>query len=733
MLLKAAMLICFLLGSLSTMKAQEPPRLMPLPSVVQPSEGFLVVDSSFSISLTGYQDPLLNSAALRLVKNLSAKTGLNLDGGVAREGKPATLQIQCDAADPNFLTPKADESYMLDVTPQGAKLHAHGPAGVLRGLATFFQLVRIDSVGFRAPAVKIQDQPRFAWRGLMLDVSRHFLTIETLRHNLDAMELVKMNVLELHLSDAEAFRVESKLYPRLQQMGSGGRYYTQQEIRDLVAYARDRGIRILPEFDVPGHCKALLVAYPELAAAPGPYQLGPDLNVMNATLDPSREEVYQFLDRLLGEMAALFPDRYFHSGGDEVNGAQWAQNPRIQAFMKTHNFKGKQDLQGYFTERVRQILARHGKTMMSWDEVLQPGLDRNVVIQAWRSSKMVQKSAALGHPTIVSAGYYLNFELPAADHYAVNPWDSRAQGTRKEAVQMVKGTPLEAYVTRDNVASDSPLLTPEEEQHVRGGIACLWSEFVWDDKQEMEAWPRAAAVAERLWSPASTKDVDSMYRRLAGVDVDLEFLGVRHHSEEAVMLQRLAGDHNAAPLAILAEAVEPIKNLARFAPRIKVAMTTGKGIDSTAVSSRFVDAIPPESLVARRFIENIHRMLAAGTNSENLRRSVQAKLTEWRDNDAKFQALARYSFLLQEVIPASQDLKELAEAGLEALTMWESGQTPSAEWKEKENALLEKHRKVRAACADSLLAMMSPQPPDELMNVIAPAVEELVTAAGNPR
>jgi hexosaminidase len=733
MLPKTLSLVCLALFGISSVEAREPLRLLPMPSEVQLGEGYLVIDSAFRISLSGYRDGLLRKAAARLVRNLEAKTGLKLSPELATDGKPATLQVHCDDADAEFLTPRADESYRLEVTPQGAKLQAHGPTGVVRGMATFFQLVRLDAFGFRAAAVKITDQPRFAWRGLMIDVARHFISVDTLKRNLDAMELVKMNVLELHLSDAEGFRVESRLYPKLQQMGSGGEYYTQKETRELVAYARDRGIRVVPEFEMPGHCKAMLVAYPELAASPGHYTLGPDLDVMNATVDPTREEVYQFLTRLLGEVAALFPDRYFHTGGDEVNGVQWAQNTTIQAFMKARGLRDNHGLQSYFSERVRRILTKDGKIMMGWDEVLQPHLAKDVVIQAWRSSKLVQRSTALGHATVVSAGYYLDFELPASAHYGIDPLDSRAQGIRKEALQRVKGTPLAAFITEDNIASDSPLLTSDEEKLVVGGIACMWSEFVWDEKEEMEVWPRAAAIAERLWSPASVKDLDSMYRRLVSANIDLEFVGLRHLSNATRLLQRLAGDHSSAPLATLAEAVEPVKNLARYGPRVQAALASGKGIDNTIVSTRFVDAIAPESLVARDFRECVQQMLAARNGVEELRRVVRAKLIMWRDNDAPFQAVARDSILLKEVLPASQDLKELAEAGLEAMTLWESGRSPHPGWLEKQKILLEKHRKVAQASADSLVAMMSPQPEHELLSAIAPAIEDLVNAAASKR
>ncbi|MGA2078728.1 MAG: family 20 glycosylhydrolase [Terriglobia bacterium] len=729
MILKSILLICTLILAVLPVSAAEQFRVIPEPAQISFSQGFLVIDPFFRISLNR-DDTLLRNAAARLARNLSAKTGLKFAVAPVPEGQAATLRVLCDAADPHFLTPQADESYTLRVTTAGAELCARGPAGVLRGMATFLQLVQIDSAGFRAPAVEIKDQPRFAWRGLMLDVARHFLTVETLKRNLDAMELVKMNVLELHFSDAEGFRLESKVYPRLQAMGSGGQYYTQKEIRELVDYARERGIRVVPEIEMPGHSKAMLVAYPHLAALPGPYALGADHNNTIATVDPTREEVYHFLDRLLGEIGALFPDPYFHAGGDEVNGTQWSRNSRIQAFMNQRGLRDKHELQGYFTERVRKILSKHGKTMIGWDEVLQPNLAKDILIQAWRSSKMVERSAAEGHTTLVSAGYYLDHGLTAAAYYAVDPFDSRADGLPPEALKLVKGTPFAGYVSEDNVAVDSPPLTPEEDKLVAGGIACMWSEFVWDEKEEIMVWPRVAAIAERLWSPGDVKDADSLYRRMAALDADLARLGLRQHTNETLMLERLAGDHSVLPLATLAETVEPLKNLARLKPRLEAAMASGKAMDNTVVTTRFVDALPAESLVAWNFRALVHQMLAAGRGPEELRRQVRAQLARWRDNDSQFQAIARDSSMLQEVIPASQDLKDLAEAGLEALTMWESKHPPNAAWVEKQKALVARHRKVAEASTNLLVAMMSPQPRHELMNVIAPAIEELVNAAG---
>jgi hypothetical protein len=207
-------------------------------------------------------------------------------------------------------------------------------AGALHGLETFAQLVGPGAEGFRVPAIHIEDRPRFPWRGLMLDVSRHWMPVEVVERNLDAMAAVKLNVFHWHLSDDQGFRVESRRFPRLQQLGSDGDFYTQAEIRHVVAYARDRGIRVVPEFDMPGHTNSWLVGYPELASAPGPYSIGRTWGVYDGAMDPTREETYEFLDAFLGEMTQLFPDPYFHIGGDEVNGRQWSQSSSIQAFAK---------------------------------------------------------------------------------------------------------------------------------------------------------------------------------------------------------------------------------------------------------------------------------------------------------------------------------------------------------------------------------------------------------------
>jgi len=381
-----------------------------------------------------------------------------------------------------------DESYALAVDPNAVRIWAKSSLGALHAFQTFEQLIQHDDKGYFVSSVSISDSPRFKWRGLMLDCSRHFEPIDVIKTNLDYMERCKLNVFHWHLSDDQGFRVESKVFPRLQALGSDGKYYTQKQIKDVIAYARDRGIRVVPEFDMPGHSTSWLVGYPDLASAPGPYAIQRHWGVFDPTIDPTRESTYTFLDKFIGEMSALFPDQYLHIGGDEVNGHQWNDNPRIQAFMKAHGMKSNADLQAYFNSRIYEIVKKHHKKMIGWDEVLQPGIPGEIAIQSWRGRDSLDHAAQLGHPAILSSGYYLDWLQPSTTYYAVDP----LQGSDK--------------------------LTADERGRILGGEACMWAEGISEHTAIGRIWPRAAAIAERLWSPASITDPASLERRISQFD-----------------------------------------------------------------------------------------------------------------------------------------------------------------------------------------------------------------------
>ena len=411
-----------------------------MPTSVQQGSGQLAINQSFSVTVSGARDASLDGAIQRFTTQLSRQTGIPFR---PKPGATPTLQIHADHGREAVQKLGEDESYELTVADSGAKLTAPTTLGVLRGLQTFLQLVQITPTGFAAPAVAIKDQPRFPWRGLLIDVSRHFIPIDVLKRNIDGMAAVKMNVLHWHLSDDQGFRVESRKFPKLTQAGSEGMFYTQEEIRDIIAYAHDRGVRVMPEFDMPGHTRSWYLGYPELSSGAGPYTL--DGGGIDPIMDPTRESTYKFLEKFIAEMAKLFPDAYFHIGGDEVDGKQWDANPKIQEFIKSHGMKNNQDLQAYFNQRLEKIVAKNHKTMVGWDEILHPDLPKTVVVQSWRGQASLAAAAKQGYRGLLSYGYYLDLMWPAARHYAVDP-----------------------------MADAAAALSPQEKSLILGGESCQW-------------------------------------------------------------------------------------------------------------------------------------------------------------------------------------------------------------------------------------------------------------------
>ena len=318
---------------------------------------------------------------------------------------PATLTVTVDGPGEAIQGPDENESYSLEVTPSAAHLKAPTVVGAIHGLETFLQLVQNDGTNHFLLAVSIEDSPRFRWRGLMIDVSRHFQPIEVIKRTLDGMAAVKMNVFHWHLSDDQGFRIESKVFPKLTGMGSDGLFYTQDQAREIVAYARERGIRVVPEFDIPGHAQSWMVGYPDLASGTGPdyggpYQIERQYGIFDPVMDPTRDSTYKFLDRFIGEMAEIFPDPYMHIGGDENNGVQWKDNPRIQEFAKKHDLKDTAALQTYFNQQLFPILKKHGKRMIGWDEIYAPGLSKDAMIQSWRGFDSLAATAKDGYSGI---------------------------------------------------------------------------------------------------------------------------------------------------------------------------------------------------------------------------------------------------------------------------------------------------------------------------------------------
>ena len=646
--------------------------LMPWPASIKPATGSLPIDPTFTVVLKG-SDPRLQSVAEIFLNDLRRHTGMlatNLQ--VATGSQAGQLEIQSNAASKNPQQLGEDESYTLTVTPVKAELTAPTTLGVMRGLQTFLQLVEVSPQGFVVPAITIDDKPRFEWRGLMIDSSRHFMPVDVIERNLDAMAAVKLNVFHWHLSDNQGFRVESKKFPKLQEMGSDGLYYTQEQVRDIIAYAHERGIRVVPEFDMPGHSTSWLVGYPDLASNPGPYSIGREFGVFDPAMDPTRDSTYKFLDKFIGEMAKLFPDQFFHIGGDEVNGKAWDSNPKIQEFMHAHGMKSNNDLQAYFTRRVQKIVAKYGKTMEGWDEILLPEIPTDVVIQSWRGQKSLADAAQQGYRGILSSGYYLDLINPTSAHYAVDPFTGPTASL-----------------------SDA-------EQKILGGEACMWAEYVSPENVDSRIWPRMAAIAERLWSPQNITDINSMYERLSAVNTWLDAVGVTQNTQYNMMLRRMAGDDDIGALRELVDLVEPVKGYSRYQ------LATTKPTSLTPMN-RVVDTARPESIKAREFAGLVNAFVA-GPIKPGMEAELRAQLTAWKSNAENLQPLAAKSWFVQEVMPQSQNLSSLSAAALQALDYLDRGEKPPAGWEQQQLTLVQQ----------------AYQPKAQVLLMVCPAIQKLI-------
>jgi hexosaminidase len=481
-----------------------------------------------------------------------------------------------------------------------------------------------------------------------------------------------MNVLHLHLSDDEGFRVQSKRCPRFTEVASDGLFYKQNQIRDLIAYARDRGVRIVPEFDVPGHAVSWLVAYPQLASDTAPQGLvRSQHDDLRPPLDPTLVATYKLLDRVFGEMAKTFPDQYFHIGGDEVDGKYWDKDAHIQVWMRAHNIKDNHALQTYFTRRVQRIVHKHGKDMEGWDEILDGDLPKNSLIQSWRGADSLAKAARAGYKTVLSAGYYLDLMYPASQYYAVDP-----------------------------MAGESASLSPEEKSNILGGEAAQWTEYVTPENLDNRLWPRNGAIAERLWSPASVTDVHSMYCRLAVLSRNLEWLGLQHQSGSRMMLGRIEGDDIPPKLLeTLAMTVEPVKEYNREKTQV---------YDIDAPLNHLVDAVSPESDQARY----INELALRAIRDSSARPELRAIFLKWRDNDAQLEPYLATSMLRKPLVPLSQNLSVLGGLGMDALDVIDAARPVTPEQRNEQLA------KVKESAA----------PHAELFLVVTPAVRALIEA-----
>lgn len=640
--------------------------LMPVPESVIWKTGKLRIGNDFSAAFSGKTDERLKRYAFRVLRRLEKRTVLEFSREFADDSPDAKLFIETNSTGNAIPELGDDESYRLEINETHAKISAQTTVGAMRGLETFLQLLESDGQGFYFPAVSITDKPRFPWRGLMIDSARHFQPIEVLKRNLDAMAAVKLNVFHWHLTEDQGFRVESKKLPELHKMGSDGDFYTQEEIREIIKFAADRGIRVIPEFDMPGHATSWLVSHPEIGSAPGPYKIERLPGIFDPTLDPTNEKTYKLLEVFFAEMSAIFPDRYMHIGGDENEGKHWDANAKIQEFKKANGIKDNHELQTYFNKRLLKFLQKNGKIMMGWDEIFQPDLPKDVVIHSWRGQKALADAARRGYNGVLSNGYYIDLMYPAPDHYVVDP-----------------------------IPADSTL-TSEEKKRILGGEATMWSEWVSPETIDSRIWTRTAAIAERFWSPREVNDVDDMYRRLSVIEIQLEELGLTHRKNQAMMLRRLVNGNDISALQILVSLIEPVKQYRRYQQRPQTMLSPLTGL---------VDAAKPDAEGARTFNKMIEKSLSDGDLTEDSAK-LKTVFSGWRDAGAELKDTTANSPALAEAKQLAADLKDLGDIGLEAVSVIESGTSAGAKWRDEKLAALDLIAKPKAALQFQVIDQM---------------------------
>ena len=616
--------------------------LLPVPQSVRERDSRFVVDSTLRFVITGFRDGRLHRAIDRTISRLEQRTGQPLAHRRDASSGEGAVVVEVVRAGGAVQGVDEDEGYVLDISAGGVALRAETVVGAMRGLETLLQLVSNDSSSFFLPGLTITDAPRFPWRGLLVDASRHFMPVDQIKRTLDGMSMVKLNVLHWHLSDDQGIRVESRRFPKLHLLGSDGLYYTQAQIRDVVAYARDRGIRVVPEFDMPGHSTAWFVGYPQYSAQRAPIAIRREWGGADAIFDPTREATYTFIARFIAEFVPLFPDAYWHIGGNEVEGKHWDSNPRIVAWRKRHGLRDNDALQAHFNKRLSKILAAHGRRMVGWDEVLHPDLPPNTVVQSWRGTQYLADAATRGFSGLLSAPWYLDHIKPAADYYVADP------------VPLFDG------------------LTAAQQRLILGGEACMWSEYITAESADSRIWPRLGAVAERLWSPREVTDVGSLYNRLDILAGRLEAMGLRVQSHSARLLRKLAPGLDVTPIESLFTAVQP--------PSFGQS-TNGKMMNQRDPLSRLVDAARPDP-PGRWMTERLVRRLALNAADTPARDSLAVLFAAWVKLQPSVARLGALSPTLAQALPVNNALARVASIGLEALGYLGTGARPQPGWSE---------------------------------------------------
>ena len=516
--------------------------LIPKPMKMELGQGAFTVGPDTRI-LVEKTCPGLDGIARHFAQRLRQATGYSLAvqsaDGKATSG--STILLTTAEAGPTL----GEEGYEIAASPEQVVVRGARPAGVFYGVQTLRWLLpaeiesgkRVVGVAWTVPAAHIEDRPRFAWRGMHLDVARHFFPKEFVKRYIDYLACCKINIFHLYLTDDQGWRIEIKRYPKLTEIGAwrkgtrmhtrGGQpdarryggFYTQDDIREIVQYAAERFITVVPGISMPGHSQAALAAYPKLSSTGGPFEVWTGWGISKEVMDPGKEEVFTFVENVLEEVIGLFPSPYIHTGGDEVPRDRWKASPFAQARMKQEGLADEDQLQAYFTRRIEQFLRSRGRRLVGWDEIIQGGLAPGAIVMSWRGTAGGVTAAAAGHQVVMT---------PNRQTYFNYAQDSSRQGPGHTGQSL----PLQAVYQFDPTTG----LSAAQAKFVLGAQACLWTEYVPAPADvEYLLFPRLFAMAEVLWSSKAQRDYDDFCRRLPHGLKRLESAGVRYHEKDSTI------------------------------------------------------------------------------------------------------------------------------------------------------------------------------------------------------
>jgi hexosaminidase len=630
--------------------------LMPWPQNVVLNDGSFTLSKNFKVNITGNPNPRIFGGVTRFLRRLDGRTGLFFrQDFVTKLNEFPTAELQINCAKSGKIGLYEDESYHLDIKQNKITIEATSDLGALHGLETLLQILQNNNTLFYFPNAQISDFPRFTWRGLMIDAARHFQPVDVIKRNLDGLAAMKMNVFHWHLVDDQGWRIEMKKHPKLIELASDGMYYTQEEIKNIVKYADERGILIVPEIDVPGHGTAILTAYPEIGSKVIALKGGGEKNIQGTgittytvernagiftpTLDPTNPKTYQLLSEIFDEVCPLFPGDYFHIGGDENEGKDWDANPKIQEFKKKNKLATNHELQTYFTMQLAPMLKKHGKQLMGWEEILTKNLSKEAIVHSWRGpnegvlpGQSLAEAVKKGYKTVLSNGYYIDLMYPIESHYLTDP--------------MPKGVEL----------------TAEEKARILGGEAPMWTELATPETIDSRIWPRTAAIAERLWSAQNITDVADMRRRLETVSFRLEELGLTHIRNKDVILRNIANNQNIKSLSEFSNVCEPLKGYTRN--------KDGTEYQTYSPFTLFADACTPDAKDALAFDDAVAKYLASKTPENKVK--VAAFFIKWIALNKELNDLSANAPLVQPILPLA---KKLSDASQELLQVLDSKST----------------------------------------------------------